>query len=102
MDRRFQQPPKEKAPMLQPKNDLRKSLIPFEQQKTVLAVVELSLRTWLVGGIVPGVHREPLKKLAADENALLRLVQRWRDEAVKAGHTITRIVVTYEAGRDGF
>lgn len=88
--------------MLQPKNDLRKSLIPFEQPKTVLAVVELSLRTWLVGGIVPGVHREPLKKLAADENALLRLVQRWRDEAVKAGHTITRIVVTYEAGRDGF
>ena len=27
---------------------------------------------------------------------------RWRDEAVKAGHTITRIAVAFEAGRDGF
>jgi transposase len=88
--------------MLQPKNDLSKSLVAFEQHKTVLAVAELSLRTWLVGGIVPGVDRDPLKKLAADENALLRLVHRWRDEAVKAGHSITRIIVTYEAGRDGF
>jgi transposase len=88
--------------MLQPKNDLSKSLVAFEQHKTVLAVAELSLRTWLVGGIVPGVDRDPLKKLAADENALLRLVHRWRDEAVKAGHRITRIIVTYEAGRDGF
>jgi transposase len=88
--------------MLQPKNDLSKSVIAFEQHKTVVAVVELSLRTWLVGGIVPGIHRDALKKLAADENALLRLVNRWRDEAVKAGHKITRIVVTYEAGRDGF
>jgi hypothetical protein len=26
----------------------------------------------------------------------------WRDEAVKAGQTITRIVVAFEAGRDGF
>ena len=88
--------------MLQRKDDLSKSLIPFEQHKTLVAVVELSLRTWLVGGIVPGVHRDPLKKLAADENALLRLVHRWREEADKAGHTITRMVVTYEAGRDGF
>src|SRR4051794_33955950 len=33
---------------------------------------------------------------------LLRLVERWRDEAVKAGRTITRIVLAYETGRDGF
>jgi transposase len=100
-DRRFQQRPTE-SPIRPPKNDLSKSLIPFEQHETVLAVVELSLRTWLVGGMVPGVHRDPLKKLAADENTLLRLVHRWRDEAVKASHRITRIIVTYEAGRDGF
>ena len=88
--------------MPQPKNELRKSLVALDQHKTVIAVVELSLRNWLVGGIVPGIHRDPLKKLAADEHALLRLPHRWRDEAVKTGHSITRIVVTYEAGRDGF
>ena len=57
----------------------------------------------LVGGMVPGIARDPLKKLATpDPEALLRLLHRWRDEAVKAGKTITRIVVAFEAGRDGF
>jgi transposase len=51
---------------------------------------------------VPGFERHPLKKLVPDAEALLRLLQRWRDEATKAGRTITRITVAYEAGRDGF
>ncbi len=32
----------------------------------------------------------------------MSLLQRWRDEAAKAGHPIKRICVAYEAGRDGF
>jgi len=52
--------------------------------------------------MVPGLNRQPLKKLEPSAPALLRLVERWRDEAVKAGRTITRIVLAYEAGRDGF
>jgi transposase len=56
----------------------------------------------LVGGIVPGIEREPLKKLVADKEAVLQLLHRWRDEAIKAGRIISRIVVAFEAGRDGF
>jgi transposase len=63
---------------------------------------ELSLSSWLVAGVVPGIARQPLKKLEPDETELLRLVQRWRDEAVKSGCAIERVVVAYEAGRDGF
>jgi len=37
-----------------------------------------------------------------DEDGLLKLLHRWRDEAVKAGHQINRMVVAFEAGRDGF
>src|SRR5689334_16383834 len=37
--------------------------------------------SWLVAGIVPGLERYPLKKLEPDEDALLRLLQRWREEA---------------------
>jgi transposase len=51
---------------------------------------------------VPGVERQPLKKLAIDESALLKLLHRWREEAKKAGRRIERIVVAFEAGRDGF
>src|SRR5882757_6670424 len=46
--------------------------------------------------------RQPLKKLAADEIALLKLLHRWREEAEKAGHRIERTAVAFEAGRDGF
>jgi hypothetical protein len=42
----------------------------------------------------------PLKKLKTDENALLTLLNRWRDEAVRSGHKISRIAVAFEAGRD--
>ena len=83
-------------------NDLSRSLVPFEQSSTLVVVIEMSLSSWLVAGIVPGLDRHPLKKLGADEDALLRLLQRWRDEAVTAGCTITRIAVAFEAGRDGF
>ncbi len=83
-------------------NDLSRSLTPFVQGSTLVAVIELSLSSWLVAGLVPGVARQPLKKLDPDEAQLLRLLQRWRDEAVRSGCTIERIVVAYEAGRDGF
>ena len=83
-------------------SDLSRSIVPFEQDDTLIVVVEMSQSSWLVAGIVPGVSRHPLKKLAADEKSLVKLLFRWRDEAVKAGRRIARIAVAYEAGRDGF
>jgi len=84
------------------RNDLSRSLVAFDQNSTLVAVVELSLSSWLVAGLVPGLTRQPLKKQEADPNALLALLYRWRDEAAKAGSKIGRIVVAFEAGRDGF
>ena len=88
--------------MPQPKDDLSRSLVALDQHSSLIAVVELSLSTWLVGGMVPGIERDPLKKLVPDEDGRLKLLHRWRDEAVKAGHQINRMVVAFEAGRDGF
>jgi transposase len=87
---------------MQTLNDLSRSLIAFEPASTLIAVIEMSLSSWLVAGVVPGIERQPLKKLAVDESALLRLLHRWREEAEKAGCRIERIVVAFEAGRDGF
>ena len=84
------------------RDDLSRSLTAFQQDSTLVAVVELSRSSWLVAGIVPGIGRHPLKKLEADEEALLRLLQRWQDEAARAGRTIKRLTVAFEAGRDGF
>jgi len=84
------------------RNDLSRSLAAFDQNSTLVAVVELSLKTWLVAGLVPGLSRRPLKKQPADPDALVARLGRWRDEAIKAGAKISRIVVAFEAGRDGF
>jgi len=83
-------------------NDLSRSLAAFDQSSTLLAVIEMGLTGWLVAGVVPGVAREPLKKIPPDAERLMVLLNRWRGEAVKAGRTITRTVVAFEAGRDGF
>jgi hypothetical protein len=53
-------------------DDLSRSLVALDQDSTLISVIELSQSRWLVGGIVPGVDREPMKKLAADPDALLR------------------------------
>jgi transposase len=87
---------------MQKLNDLSRSLTPLKPDGTLIAVIEMSLSSWLVAGIVPGVERQPSKKLDVDENALLKLLNRWREEAQKAGHGIERIAVAFEAGRDGF
>src|SRR5215475_9409511 len=83
-------------------NDLSKSLVALEQDATLIAVIEMGQSSWLVAGIVPGVERQPLKKLTTDQDALLQLLHRWRKEANEAGHVVKRITVAYEAGRDGF
>ena len=83
-------------------NDLSQSRIVLKQDSTLIAVIEMSLSSWLVAGIVPGVERQPLKKLAVDESALLKLLYRWREEAEKKGRRIERIAVAFETGRDGF
>jgi transposase len=85
-----------------PLNDLDRSHTPLDVNRTLISVVELSQRSWLVAGVIPGVERQPLKKLEPGETGLLNLLERWRKEAEKAGHKITRIAVAFEAGRDGF
>jgi transposase len=82
--------------------DASRSLTVLEQDSTIIAVIEMSQSKWLVSAVVPGIKRQPLKKLDPDEEALRKLLHRWRNEADQAGREIKRIVVAYEAGRDGF
>src|ERR1700745_1807249 len=51
---------------------------------------------------VPGIEGQPHKKLEPSPERLLAVLHRWRDEAVRAGGTITRIALAFAAGRDGF
>src|SRR5438067_13503810 len=96
------EPPMRKPKQRKPLNDLSRSLTTLDVNHTLIAVIEMSQKSWLVAGIVPGVERQPLKKLDTDEHALLKVLNRWQAEAEKQGHRIMRIAVAFEAGHDGF
>src|SRR3954447_2773851 len=81
-------------------DDLSKPLVALDHESTLVCVIEMSGSSWLVAARVPGVDR--LQKLPIDPARLLAQVERWRQEAARAGRTITRTVVAYESGRDGF
>ena len=80
--------------------DLSKPLVALDHDSTLVCVIEMSGSSWLVAETVPGVDR--LQKLPVNPTRLLEQVERWRKEATRAGRTITRTVVAYESGRDGF
>jgi len=73
-------------------NDLSRSLVALDQNSTIIAVVELSQSSWLVAGMLPGIERQPCKKLEPSPERLLGLLHRWQEEAVRAGRTITRLL----------
>jgi transposase len=39
----------------------------------LIAVIEMSQSSWLVAGIVPGVERQPLKKLAINDSIAIAI-----------------------------
>jgi transposase len=82
--------------------DPTKPPVALDHDSTLVVVIEMSQATWLVAAIVPGVARRPLQKLKPDQETLLRLLMRWREEAAKAGKPVTRTALAFEAGRDGF
>ncbi len=51
--------------------DASRSLTALEQDSTIVAVIEMSKAKWLVAGLVPGLERQPLKKIDADAELLV-------------------------------
>src|SRR3984893_11938370 len=85
-----------------PGQAVSRSLVALDQNSTIIAVIEMSQSSWPIAGVLPGIERQPRKKLEPNAEGLLGLLHRWRDEAIRAGQEITRIAVAFEAGRDGF
>jgi transposase len=83
--------------------DPRKPAAAFDHNITLVAVLELSGKSWEMGASVPGVSRRPLRTLAVrDIGAVIKAIEQWKAEAFRAEHSVSRVVLGYEAGRDGF
>jgi uncharacterized protein YndB with AHSA1/START domain len=42
-------------------NDLSRSLVALDHNSTIIPVIEMSQSSWLVGGVLPGIERQPRK-----------------------------------------
>lgn len=83
--------------------DPRKPTAAFDHTTTLVMVLELSGKSWELGASVPGVSRRPLRRVSVGDLAgILKTMEQWKAEADKAGHRVSRVVLGYEAGRDGF
>jgi transposase len=83
--------------------DPRKSATAFDQAGAIVAVLELSGKSWRLGASAPGVSRRPLRQFEPKDIAgVLRAIDQWKIEASRAGHDVGRVAVGYEAGPDGF
>src|SRR5437762_3824384 len=56
-------------------NELSRSLVALDQDSTIIAVVEMSQSSWLVAGMLPGIERQPRKKLEPSAERLLGLLR---------------------------
>ena len=84
-------------------NDLSRSLVAFEQDSNADCrrrdePIELAGRA----ETVPGIERQPLKKLDAGRDGTCCGSAALARRGERSGRTIARIVVAFEAGRDGF
>jgi transposase len=57
---------------------LSRSLVALDQNGTIIALVELSQSSWLVGGMLPGIERQACKKLELSPEPLLALLHAGR------------------------
>ncbi len=74
----------------------------LDHDSTLVLALELCCKGWEVGAVLPGVARRPRRSLPArDMAALLQQIERWKAEVLRAGRTVCRTVLAYEAGRDG-
>ena len=75
----------------------------FDHNTTIVAVLELSGKSWLFGAIAPGLKTRAKQSLAARDIAgVTKALEQLKAKAQKAGMAVTRTVLAYEAGRDGF
>jgi transposase len=75
----------------------------FDHATTIVAVSELSGKSWLFGAIAPGVNKRVKRSFAArDIASVTKALEQLKAQAEKAGLAVTRTVLAYEAGRDGF
>ena len=74
----------------------------LDYNSTIIGALELSEKKWVLAVQLPGVSRYSRHVLEACGDGLVSFVERLKARCAAAGRNITRVILTHEAGRDGF
>ena len=69
---------------------------------TIIGALELSKKKWVLAVQLPGVSRHSRHLLEACGDGLAFFVERLKARCAAAGRKIAQVILTHEAGRDGF
>ena len=71
--------------------------------RTLILALEVSEKSWVVSAHVPGLPGgKPRRTLSPNAEALLATIDHYRTRSAKAGRSVDRVVLVYEAGYSGF
>jgi transposase len=73
-----------------------------DYNSTLIGALELSEKKWVLAVQLPGVDRHSRHVLDACGERLVSFVERLKARCSSAGRKIVRVILTHEAGRDGF
>jgi len=73
-----------------------------DYDSTIIGALELSEKKWVLAVQLPGVKRHSRHAMEARGDELCAFVDRLKARCAVAGHEIERVILTHEAGRDGF
>src|SRR5271168_5083289 len=74
----------------------------LDYNSTIIGALELSEKKWVLAVQLPGVSRHSRYVLEACGDGLASFVERLKARCAAAGRKIARVILTHEAGRDGF
>ena len=74
----------------------------IDYNSTIIGALELSEKKWVLAVQLPGVDRHSRHVLDACGERFVSFVERLKARCASAGRKIARVILTHEAGRDGF
>lgn len=78
------------------------ALAAADYDSTIIGALELSEKKWVLAVQLPGVKRHSRHVVEARGDERSAFVDRLKARCAVTGHKIKRVILTHEAGRDGF
>ena len=74
----------------------------IDYNSTIIGALELSEKKWVLAVQLPGVDLHSRHVLDACGESLVSFVERLKARCASAGRKIAHVILTHEAGRDGY